>query len=216
MSNRVIPPDSLHFEWAAPLCYDEARYLKSGRESMADIPRLNGMIKCARRGQARVGRFCPPDVDAALAASQAKYDGVVFEMEHNPWDIRALRDCLQYMLNREQIVEAGSLAPNVTPIVRIPVEWRREKPIPRQAGARYRRLRHRLAAHLDTVEQAYNAVAACRYPRLQDARRATSRPAFAAIGPARRRALLGHQQPGVLQEGRCVAARPERRNPRRS
>ena len=32
--------------------------------------------------------------------SVSKYDGVVFEMEHNPWDGRALRDCLQYMLNR--------------------------------------------------------------------------------------------------------------------
>ena len=43
--------------------------------------------------------------------STAKYDGIVYEMEHNPWDIRALRDCLQYMLNRGQIATSGSLAP---------------------------------------------------------------------------------------------------------
>ena len=41
-------------------------------------------------------------------------------MEHNPWDIRALRDSLQYMLNRGQIAQAGSVAPAVTPMVRIP------------------------------------------------------------------------------------------------
>jgi len=50
----------------------------------------------------------------------AKYDGIVFEMEHNPWDIRALRDSLQYMLNRGQIVKSGSFAPGVVPMVRIP------------------------------------------------------------------------------------------------
>ncbi len=41
-------------------------------------------------------------------------------MEHNPWDAIALQDCLQYLLNRKQIDEAGSLAPTVTPMVRIP------------------------------------------------------------------------------------------------
>ena len=41
-------------------------------------------------------------------------------MEHNPCDIRALQDCLQYMLNRGQIAKSGSLAPAVTPMVRIP------------------------------------------------------------------------------------------------
>ena len=81
---------------------------------MAEIPRLNGMIKCFEEGKPAMGAFCTPDVDAALAASQAKYDSIIFEMEHNIWDIRALRDCLQYMLNRKQIADKGSVAPNVT------------------------------------------------------------------------------------------------------
>ena len=41
-------------------------------------------------------------------------------MEHNPYDIKALRDCMQYMLNRRQIATSGSIAPAVTPFVRIP------------------------------------------------------------------------------------------------
>ena len=49
----------------------------------------------------------------AVALSQSKYDGIVFEMEHNPWDAATLRDSLQYMLNRGQILKAGSPALNV-------------------------------------------------------------------------------------------------------
>jgi 4-hydroxy-2-oxoheptanedioate aldolase len=41
-------------------------------------------------------------------------------MEHQPYDTRTLRDCLQYLLNRRQTVESASLAPAVTPFVRIP------------------------------------------------------------------------------------------------
>jgi 4-hydroxy-2-oxoheptanedioate aldolase len=97
----------------------------------------------------------------------AKYDGIVYEMEHNPWDIRALRDSLQYMLNRGQIAKSGSVAPAVTPMVRIPPN-----------GAEKAQFHAKQALdlgaygivwpHISTVDEAYNAVAACRYPRLKD------------------------------------------------
>ena len=64
--------------------------------------------------------FAPPDVGNAIAAATEPYDGMVIEMEHNPYDARTLRDCLQYLLNRRQIVESGTVAPAVTPLVRIP------------------------------------------------------------------------------------------------
>jgi 4-hydroxy-2-oxoheptanedioate aldolase len=117
-----------------------------------------------------MGAFCTPDVDAAVAASQAKYDSIIFEMEHNIWDIRALRDCLQYMLNRKQIADKGSVAPNVTPLVRIPANGNEMNQfLAKQAldiGAY-----GIIWPHVDTVEQAANAVAACRYPRLKTAPR---------------------------------------------
>jgi len=87
---------------------------------MADIPRLNGVIRALESGKPAFTSFCQADPETAIAMAAAKYDGVVFEMEHNPWDIRALRDSLQYMLNRAQIVKAASPAPGVTPMVRIP------------------------------------------------------------------------------------------------
>ena len=64
--------------------------------------------------------FSPPDIATAQAIGDADFDGVVFEMEHNPYDIRQLRDCMQYMLDRRQIARSGSIAPAVTPMVRIP------------------------------------------------------------------------------------------------
>jgi 4-hydroxy-2-oxoheptanedioate aldolase len=108
----------------------------------------------------------PPDVEAAIALQAAKYDGVVFEGEHNGWDIRTLRDCLQYLLNRAQIAKAGSVAPAVTPTVRIPPNGNEKNQFfAKQAlDLGYYGI---IWPHVSTVEEAYNAVAACRYPRLK-------------------------------------------------
>jgi len=134
---------------------------------MADIPRLNGVIRALEQGTAFTA-FASADVDVALAYSVAKYDGIVYEMEHNPWDIRALRDCFQYMLNRGQIARSGSVAPQVTPMVRIP-------PNGEEKNQFFAKQALDLGSygvvwpHISTVEQAYNAVASCRYPRLKSA-----------------------------------------------
>lgn len=65
---------------------------------MADIPRLNGAIRALEQDKPAFVTFSPPETGAAQAINAAPYDGVVFEMEHNPYDIRVLRDCMQYML----------------------------------------------------------------------------------------------------------------------
>jgi 4-hydroxy-2-oxoheptanedioate aldolase len=108
----------------------------------------------------------PPDPEAAIALQASKYDGVVFEGEHNGWDIRALRDCLQYLLNRAQIAKSGSVAPAVTPTVRIPPNGNEKNQFfAKQAlDLGYYGI---IWPHVSTVEEAYNAVAACRYPRLK-------------------------------------------------
>lgn len=131
---------------------------------MVDIPRLNGAIRAFEAGQPAFVSFCPPDTTSAQAIGAAPYDGVVFEMEHNPCDARTLRDCLQYLLSRRQILESGSLAPAVTPMVRIPPngvemnQWVAKQVL--DAG-----VYGVVWPHINTVEEARNAVAACRYPR---------------------------------------------------
>ena len=70
---------------------------------MADIPRLNGAIRALEQGKPAFTAFAAPEINTAQALGAAAYDGVVFEMEHNPYDIKQLRDCMQYMLDRKQI-----------------------------------------------------------------------------------------------------------------
>jgi len=99
-----------------------------------------------------------------MAIGDAPYDGVVIEMEHNPLDFNGLRNCLQYMLNRRKIVQSGSLAPTVTPFVRIPPnggemnQWVAKQVL--DSG-----VYGIVWPHVSTVEEARSAVAACRYPR---------------------------------------------------
>ena len=71
-----------------------------------NIPRLNGIIKVLEQDKNVFVSFSPPEPAAAQAIATERYDGVVFEMEHQPYDAGTLRDCLQYLLNRRQIVDA--------------------------------------------------------------------------------------------------------------
>ena len=132
------------------------------------IPRLNGAIRALEQDQPAFVTFSPTEIGNAQAVGDAGYEAIVFEMEHNPYDIRALRDCLQYLLNRRQIVQQASLAPAVTPFVRIPPnggelnQWIAKQVL--DSG-----VYGVVWPHVSTVEDARNAVAACRYPRPRSA-----------------------------------------------
>src|SRR4030095_5697072 len=88
--------------------------------NMPDISRLNGLIKSPEHGQTAFVAFTPIDIESAVALAGSKLDGVAFEMEHGPLDFPGLRQALQFMLDRRQILEQSTLAPAVTPMVRIP------------------------------------------------------------------------------------------------
>lgn len=126
--------------------------------------RLNGVIRALEEGKTAIVTFASADIATANELSTSGYDGVVFEMEHNPYDNGDLRHALQYLLNRRQIASSGSIAPAVTPLVRIPPNGgERNQWIAKQVldsgvyGV--------LWPHVSTVEEAYNAVASCRYAR---------------------------------------------------
>src|ERR1700729_1624941 len=139
-----------------------------GDQGMAELPRLNGVIRALEAGQHALTCFAPAEINSAVAVATSKFDGCVFEMEHNPWDGRLLRDCLQYMLNRAQIAKAASVVPVVTPMVRIPVngvemaQWQAKQSLDMGCYGI-------VFPHISTVEEAANAVGACRYPRLKGA-----------------------------------------------
>ena len=128
------------------------------------IPRLNGAIKALENGGTAFTTFSAPTAENAQALSGAAYDAVVFEMEHGAYDIKSLRESLQYMLDRKQLVDGGTLAPAVTPLVRIPPnggemnQWIAKQVLDSGAYGI-------VWPHVSTVEEARNAVVACRYPR---------------------------------------------------
>src|SRR3954469_9607127 len=129
---------------------------------MAGLPRLNNVIRALGAGPPALTCFAPAPVYSATALSASKYDGCVFEMEHNPWDSGRLRDCLQYMLNRAQIAKAG-LVPPVNPLVRIPVngvemaQWQAKQALDMGCYGI-------VFPHISTVEEGANAGGGCRFP----------------------------------------------------
>ncbi|MBT5108597.1 MAG: aldolase [Rhodospirillaceae bacterium] len=135
---------------------------------MANSTRLNGVIRALESGKPAFTSFSSPDTASALSFATSNYDAVVFEMEHNPWNAETLRDCLQYMLIRKQIADSGSVAPAVAPMVRVPpnggeiAQWQAKQALDMGVYGI-------VWPHVATVEEAYNAVGACRYPRLKDA-----------------------------------------------
>ena len=131
---------------------------------MADLGRLNNIIRAWEEGRPAFASFANANRQTAIEFSTAPYDGVVFEMEHNPWDAQRLQDSLQYLLNRKQIATAKSLAPAVTPIVRSPANGEeKNQSFAKQAldcgvyGIVF--------PHIGDAEEAYNAVSSCRYAR---------------------------------------------------
>jgi 4-hydroxy-2-oxoheptanedioate aldolase len=141
---------------------------RSKGDIMADIPRLNGVIKALQQGATAFVAFTPVDIESAIALASSSLDGVAFEMEHAPLDFRALRESLQYMLDRRQIFERATLAPPVTPMVRIPPnggemnQWIAKQVLDIGVFGI-------IFPHISTVEEDWNAVGACRYPRLSSA-----------------------------------------------
>jgi 4-hydroxy-2-oxoheptanedioate aldolase len=124
---------------------------------VGELPRLNGIIKALESGQVA---FCATDPEAA---SGGQFDGCIFEMEHGRYNIDELYYGLLELLNPRHIATTGSVAPLVTPIVRIPPNSGEANWIAKQVldigvyGVVW--------PHIDTVQDAYNAVAAMRYPK---------------------------------------------------
>lgn len=131
---------------------------------MSDLPRLNGAIRAFESGTIALTAFSVAEVTAAQAIDAAAYDAVVFEMEHNPFDVSLLRDCLQYMIDRRRVAKSGSVAPSVTPMVRLPSngvernQWMAKQVLDMGVYGI-------LWPHICTVNDAQSAVAACRYSR---------------------------------------------------
>ena len=174
---------------------------------MPDIPRLNGVIKALEQGLTAFVAFSPVDVESAIALAGSKLDGVAFEMEHGPLDFPGLRQALQFMLDRRQIVEQATLPPAVTPMVRIPPnggehnQWIAKQVL--DIG-----VYGIIFPHVSSVEEAWNAVRACRYPRLATAARYEP-PGIRGDAPARAARYWGLTQQEYYQRADVWPLAPE-------
>lgn len=131
---------------------------------MGSLPRLNSVIRAFEAKVPAFATFATGDAGTAMSFRDTEYDNIVFEMEHQPWDALALRDALQYLLDRKSIAASGSVASTITPFVRIPAN-----------GSEMNQFLAKQALdmgcygivwpHVATVDEARAAVAACRYPR---------------------------------------------------
>ena len=126
--------------------------------------RLNGIIDALETGTHVFGTISAPDISAAVTLSTSDYDAVILDAEHRPWDVNGIRDSLQYLINRRRVFESDNLRPSVTPLVRIPSnggefsQWHAKQALDMGAYGI-------VWPHINTVTEARNAVAACRYPR---------------------------------------------------
>ena len=87
----------------------------------AQEKRLNRVVRLFEEGKVAFGAFVPSgDIGAAVAARRAGHDFIILEMEHSNFDLMGLRDSLQFLLDRRQILEQPGLGPAVVPLVRVP------------------------------------------------------------------------------------------------
>src|SRR5437016_10384945 len=99
---------------------------------MAEIPRLNGVIRALEQGKTAFVGFGSVDNETATALAASNLDGVAFEMEHAPMSSPALRDALQSMHGsapdrRLRLAGAEGDADGADPAPR-----RRDEPVERQ------------------------------------------------------------------------------------
>jgi 4-hydroxy-2-oxoheptanedioate aldolase len=174
---------------------------------MGDIPRLNGVIKALESGQTAFVAFTPVDIESAIALAGSSLDGAAFEMEHSPLDFPGLRNALQFMLDRQEMIASKTLAPKVTPMARIPPnggemnQWIAKQVLDIGVFGI-------IFPHVSTVEEAWNAVGACRYPRLASAPLANP-PGIRGDAPQRAARYWGLTQQEYYQRADVWPLAPE-------
>jgi len=144
--------------------------------------RLNGVIRAWGKRQAGIRIVCERRSNQPPSLSARRHmTGLVFEMEHNPWDPGALQDApaIPPQSRADRQIGLGS-HPRVTPFVgaslRMATSATNGSPSRPSTGVPM----EIVWPHIGTVEQATNAVAACRLSATPVGHRA-----YEPAGPAR-------------------------------
>lgn len=127
---------------------------------------VNGLVRLLDQDQIAFGLTVNARVDPVALAANDLIDFVFYDMEHQPFDVTALRTWMQWLLDPGAIAKAGHLAVSKTVIVRIPATGR-------ELDQNLWMVKQVLdtGAHgiifptIETPEQALTAVRAMRYPQ---------------------------------------------------
>ena len=134
---------------------------------MADNVRYNKVIDLLEQGRPVFcsGLVWNGNLDDVTFIADSAYDMVIMEMEHEGLSFNNLRTSLQFLLNRQRIVEGGTLQASPVPFVRIPPNSRERSQwvIKQTLDTGVYGL---VLPHLNTAEEAEAAVVAARYPQV--------------------------------------------------
>ncbi len=103
-----------------------------------------------------------PDYEEALQTPMVDY--ILIDMEHQPYDISALRNFLLALNSKREVVAKGNLQPNIATLVRIPAEGNQ----PTHAMIKQVLdigVHGVVVPHVRTADQAREIIKACRYTR---------------------------------------------------
>ena len=106
------------------------------------MARLNKVIELLEASKPAIGTFVNNGNQDDLAfVTDAGYDFVIIENEHQGLDFPTLRLSLQSLLSRKRIAEKGTLQADPTPLVRVTPNSREQKPVVAETDAGRRGVR---------------------------------------------------------------------------
>jgi 4-hydroxy-2-oxoheptanedioate aldolase len=134
--------------------------------------RLNKLIELIERGGVCFGTWVRAGaVLDAIWAGDSGYDFALYDLEHDAFDVEALRTSLQFMLNPQRVARAalaGTLRPPVVPVARVPANGRERSEwltkLLLDVG-----LFGVVFPTINTVEEARHALQSMRYPQAEGA-----------------------------------------------
>lgn len=109
-------------------------------------------------------------IDAMTHSVDESIDVVMYDLEHNPFDVEDMRTYMQFLLDPGALVEAGDMSVTKTVIARVPAYGRELEHNTWMVKSVLDAGVHGVVfPHIETAEQALTAVRAMRYPQEPDA-----------------------------------------------
>ena len=105
-------------------------------------------------------------IDAMTHSADENLDVVMYDMEHNPFDVEDMRTYMQFLLDPGALVKAGDMSVSTTIIARVPAYGRElDKNTWMVKSVLDAGVHGVVFPHIETAEQALTAVRAMRYPQ---------------------------------------------------